>query len=389
MSAGSSNDENTATLNTANRPIDELDAKVPPCLVLVVGPAKFVGKQWPMDKPSITLGRISTSDICIEEIGLSKSHAKFSVYNEKVSITDLHATNKTIVNGQVLKPFEPFLLQNNDQIKAGALVFKFLQKGILSETSEKARMQTELEAARTVQTSLLPSRQEARYQSVQIGGRYRPATECSGDWWWHWSCGDKAFAIIGDVTGHGAGAALITSAARGAITTIEGDASVGIDKVYTILSRALYGCAGGSIIMSAFIVEVTFWAAKLRYINASHTPAVWLPDSISAMRWNGLQHLTGGISPALGMQQDDYSIAESAVHPGARLMLLTDGITERADSSGAIISQNVFYKMLIEAHAAHVGSQSDFLDLLLRRSNEMAGQALQDDDITVVALDFF
>ncbi|NJM10055.1 MAG: FHA domain-containing protein [Bdellovibrionaceae bacterium] len=97
----------------------------PPSLTLIKGPAPFIGKQWMLNKKSMTLGRFATSEIQITEGSLSKAHARVTVVDGVVSIADLGATNGTSINGKILTPYSTYQLRHNDQIKAGGLVFKF------------------------------------------------------------------------------------------------------------------------------------------------------------------------------------------------------------------------------------------------------------------------
>lgn len=361
--------------------------KMPPCLVLVSGDASKIGRQWNLDKASTTLGRTEESDINSSEGGLSKAHAQFARNGETVVVMDLGSTNKTIVNGKTLTPQQPYTLANNDLIQAGALFFRFLQTGIVSETNEKARMQAELQSAREVQARVLPERAEATYGTVRVAGRYRSATECGGDWWWHWGGGDKAFLIIGDVTGHGAGAAMITSAARSAVSTLEHDETVTIEKVYDTLTRALRTCSSGDIVMSAFLVEYATRSGVLRYINASHVPSVLFPPG--AQDLSNIEIVDCKASPPLGSEKGVMSAGEIRVVPGARLVLLTDGITERKNASGKLIRDKEFYKMMMSVHLSSQGELGQFLDQLMAQSDLAAEDAELADDITIAAMDFF
>ncbi len=91
---------------------------------------------------------------------------------------------------------------------------------LLDQTAEKARMESELQTAKTVQETLFPETR-AKIGPLAIAGYYEPASECGGDWWHYCQIGNKIFLWIGDATGHGAPAALITSAAKSASTIIE------------------------------------------------------------------------------------------------------------------------------------------------------------------------
>ncbi|MGE4133486.1 MAG: SpoIIE family protein phosphatase [Bdellovibrionales bacterium] len=373
------------TLTDKDRMLDPR-IQVPPCLVLISGDPNSVGRQWNLIKPNTTLGRTDESDIHLGEGGLSKSHAQFSREGMNITVTDLGSTNKTIVNGTTLTPNQPHKIKNNDLIQAGKLFFKFLEKGVVTETAEKARMQAELETARNVQARVLPETAEAVYGTVRVGGRYRSATEVGGDWWWHWGAGDKAFLIVGDVTGHGAGAALITSAARSAVSTFEHDETVTIDKVYNTLTRAIHTCSTGDIVMSAFLVEYQTKTNILQFMNASHVPSALFPPGASDL--SHLVMLDCKSTPPLGSSAGAMTVAKAKIPPGSRLVLLTDGITERKNTAGRMIREKEFYKMLFETHQAHE-KQSQFLDQLMAQSDAIAQNAELADDITIAAMDFF
>ncbi|MDZ4661127.1 MAG: diguanylate cyclase [Pseudomonadota bacterium] len=121
--------------------------KEPPCLVLLVGPTRYIGKQWPITGTDLIIGRASQSQIYIDDRSVSKSHAKIilSELNE-VSIVDLESTNKTVINGRPVPSLTPVRLQNNDQLKTGNVIFKFLERGnIEAMTSKDIHDRTQLD----------------------------------------------------------------------------------------------------------------------------------------------------------------------------------------------------------------------------------------------------
>jgi diguanylate cyclase (GGDEF)-like protein len=101
----------------------------PPIVVVLIGPPGYVGKQYPISSNDIVIGRSVETQVYIDDKSLSRSHAKFAVVGGEVSIIDLGSTNKTIVNGNALPPLAPCKLKNNDQVKTGNVIFKFLEKG--------------------------------------------------------------------------------------------------------------------------------------------------------------------------------------------------------------------------------------------------------------------
>jgi len=116
--------------DTFNRRIEGA-AKSPPCLIMLEGPAGYVGKQWPIDRPDIIIGRSMTSGVFVDDRSVSRSHAKLSLSGGDVYILDLESSNRTIVNDEALPPLVPVKLNNNDQIKTGNVLFKFLERGSL------------------------------------------------------------------------------------------------------------------------------------------------------------------------------------------------------------------------------------------------------------------
>lgn len=111
--------------------------EAPPAVIVLVGPPGYIGKQWLLTKADLTIGRSVESDVYISDNSLSRAHAKFIVVGSDVSILDLGSTNKTQVNGVFLPPMAAKRLTNNDQIKAGNIIFKFLEKGSLEAISNQ------------------------------------------------------------------------------------------------------------------------------------------------------------------------------------------------------------------------------------------------------------
>lgn len=122
----------------------EQASRTPPVLVMLEGPAGYVGKQWPLDKGDLIVGRSMTSSIFVDDRSVSKSHAKISIANGDVFILDLESTNRTVVNDDTVPPLVPVKLTNNDQIKVGNVLFKFLEGGSI-EAHAMEHLQTKSE----------------------------------------------------------------------------------------------------------------------------------------------------------------------------------------------------------------------------------------------------
>lgn len=109
--------------------------QAPPVLVLLVGPANMIGRQWPIEDTDRIMGRAATAHVVVEDKSVSKAHAKLMLAAGDVSIVDLESTNKTVLNGKIVPPLTPVKLKNNDQIKLGNIIFKFLERGNIETVS--------------------------------------------------------------------------------------------------------------------------------------------------------------------------------------------------------------------------------------------------------------
>lgn len=129
--SGGRDDTNEKTMvasdTTLKRELLRSDS-APPVLVVLMGPPGYQGKQWALTD-AFVIGRAIESNVFIDDKSLSRSHARIDIKENKVYVVDLGSTNKTIVNGQILPPMVLCEVKNNDQIKTGNVIFKFLETG--------------------------------------------------------------------------------------------------------------------------------------------------------------------------------------------------------------------------------------------------------------------
>lgn len=112
--------------------------QAPPAIVALIGPPGYQGKQWSIAQTDIVIGRSVECQVYIDDKSLSRSHAKFAIVGSEVSIIDLGSTNRTQVNGVTIPPLAPCLLKNNDQIKTGNVIFKFLERGSIEAVTNRS-----------------------------------------------------------------------------------------------------------------------------------------------------------------------------------------------------------------------------------------------------------
>jgi len=79
-----------------------------------------------MEAASLTIGkRRGEVQLCLEDMSVSRLHAKLIREGEDVYIEDLNSTNGTYKNGLRLKPYEKRKLEIGDEIKCGRRILIF------------------------------------------------------------------------------------------------------------------------------------------------------------------------------------------------------------------------------------------------------------------------
>lgn len=90
-------------------------------LIAQTGPS--AGKEFPLTKEVITIGRGSGNDIVLPDPRVSRQHAEIRRQDDEFIITDLGSTNGTFVNGVRIE--EPQPLRRGDRIEIGTTAFLF------------------------------------------------------------------------------------------------------------------------------------------------------------------------------------------------------------------------------------------------------------------------
>jgi len=199
---------------------------------------------------------------------------------------------------------------------------------LMSESVEKARMEGELKTAKTVQETLFPS-ENLNLPWLRIAGFYEPASECGGDWWYYSIINeDLAYLWIGDATGHGAAAALLTSAARSAASLVEA-AGKNVAESLSMLNKSLYDVSKGKLMMTFFLGIYNRKTKILTYANASHDPPFLLRYKEGVLKKKDLEPLNESVGNRLGQSASSaYEIVQVQLSSKDRIFFYTDGLAD-------------------------------------------------------------
>jgi phosphoserine phosphatase RsbU/P len=257
---------------------------------------------------------------------------------------------------------------------------------LMEQTAENARMEAELKTAHTVQDTLFPQ-SEAHIGPISIYGKSVPATECGGDWWHYSEKNNKVFIWIGDATGHGVPAALLTSAARAVASVIENIDDVSPAQALSILNKAIHSTSKGQMMMTFFLACIDFDKNKMTYCNASHDPPFFLSHEVDGKpKRKDYIPLMDVNSPRLGERHDsEYKDFEMDISRGDKIVFYTDGIVDVKSPEGDLYGERRFIKALSRNADSKV---NDTVDWVFENFNEFRQQTPLDDDVTLVIVQY-
>ncbi|UCD98930.1 MAG: FHA domain-containing protein [Chloroflexota bacterium] len=126
-------------------------------LVMKTGPAP--GKVYTLDKSVISIGREAGSDVFINDVEVSRKHARLTSQFGDYLLEDLGSTNGTFVNSQhltgqrILKPGDSILLGENIALAFEEVRFdpNAVQVGVSSESASPEPLEFETSAPQEAQ----------------------------------------------------------------------------------------------------------------------------------------------------------------------------------------------------------------------------------------------
>lgn len=265
---------------------------------------------------------------------------------------------------------------------------------LMRERVEKARLESEMRTAKMVQDQFFPSR-DVGDRNLRIVSFYQPASECGGDWWGYYPLSSRLHLLcIGDATGHGVPAALVTAMVFATASVLarsvteSGEVAYTPSMFLTEFNRTLYESGKGQHTMTFFVGLLNLDTGKLTYANASHNfPMLIRPSEVDAegkRKWNRSQRKElSHVGAPLGFDPTStYQDQVIEVNPGDRLVLYTDGLFECTNADKKQWGKRKFMKQVEATHDAP--DLESAKALIVKAAFEHFNGYPADDDITLV-----
>ncbi len=262
---------------------------------------------------------------------------------------------------------------------ASHIAISFENLRMMNIEASRREMQKDLELSATIQKMLFPKEKELHFDGLRIAGFNRPAIQCGGDWWWYEMVDEKKFRLfVCDVTGHGAGPAMITSYIAACFKFRQSETkNLSLPDLIETISGLLLNLTESEYLVSSIALEIDLEKKTLQCWN-SGSPGAYI------LRKDGGTETIGGMGSLLGTPNFEVSKVETELRSGDRIFIPTDGLMELLLPDGSNFGIRRTLKVMDKTRDMNV---QEGLQYLVSQLDEMRGQEPQDDDITTIYLE--
>ena len=250
----------------------------------------------------------------------------------------------------------------------------FWQQRLQRERIERARIEQELQVARSIQQASLP-KEVPTLEGWQISPFYQPAREVGGDFYDFLELQDGQLGlIVGDATGKGVPAALVMASTRSMLRAVA-QSSESPGDVLRKVNDPLVTDIPPNMFVTCFYAILDPKRGSLSYANAGHdVPYLHRNGDAEELRARGMPL---GLMPGMS-----YEEKETTLEPGEAALVYSDGLVEAHDTKG-----EMFGFPRLQALVAEHAEERSLGDILLEELYSFVGDGWeQEDDITLLTL---
>jgi phosphoserine phosphatase RsbU/P len=247
-------------------------------------------------------------------------------------------------------------------------------------TAEKERIESELQVANKIQSSMLP-RTFPPYPDIKNLDLYatmEAAREVGGDFYDFFPLDNRRFCFsIGDVSGKGIPAALFMVITRTILKnqTLQGNP---LAEIFNQTNNLLCSDNVEDMFVTVFMGILDPESGEVEYVCAGHNPPLISRQGGDCQFLDVKRNLVLG-----GMEDFSYQAQKITLEPGDLLFLYTDGLNEAMNEKGDLFGDKRMFTSINDI-------KGDNVRRVIDRLKEAVGNFVQDtpasDDLTMLAL---
>jgi serine phosphatase RsbU (regulator of sigma subunit) len=214
----------------------------------------------------------------------------------------------------------------DDIAKQGAAALELAND--YTDAVEAVRRRKPPTPAAEIQQNLFPPR-IARVSGAQLAGGLLPTYEVGGDWFDFVENRDGAWFAIADAAGTGPTAAGLGAAALGALRAAR-RSGYDLQEALKAMNETVQRLGNPDFYVTALVARWRAATSTFTWVNCGHPHAYHVDVD------GNVAELEGPVHPPLGTTDDEpaFMPSDRRLSAGERLILVTDGITERRTEGG-------------------------------------------------------
>jgi sigma-B regulation protein RsbU (phosphoserine phosphatase) len=254
-----------------------------------------------------------------------------------------------------------------------------LESQRLRKDAEAAKLfLQELEIARDVQQHLLPQDLPA-IPGLDFAGYCRSAKFVGGDYYDFLPMRDGGlFFTLGDVSGKGIAAAVLMASIQASLRSQVVRPPDSLADLMGDFNKAVYSFSTSDKYSTLFCGMLNIASGKLTYVNAGQVRPMLLRCGTGQ-----IERLDCGGLPVGLLDACEYEQGTVVLQPGDAVLCFSDGISEATNAKGDMWDETEVAKIV---QACGRLSAKQMIDRLVAMTDAFAGEAEQNDDMTVVAI---
>ncbi|SEN46931.1 Serine phosphatase RsbU, regulator of sigma subunit [Roseovarius tolerans] len=253
-------------------------------------------------------------------------------------------------------------------------------------------LDSDLIEAKKLQQSLVSERYRD-FGTAEVSLLLQSAGHVGGDLVGMFPISEGRIGLYGiDVSGHGISSALMTARLAGYLSSSVPEQNLALQKTrvggfaprppaeaIAMLNRVIMSEMETEHYFTIALADVDLQSGQVIIAQAGH-PYPALQRATGAVEFIGQGGLPVGLIDAAELQQFEVTMA-----PGDRLLIHSDGVTECAARDGALLDEDGLSRILRDLRQTRGRA---FLESLIWRLSDFAGDADFQDDISAVLLEF-
>lgn len=294
------------------------------------------------------------------------------------------ASADAIAGGDLHAPLPE--IRSNDELMTLKNSFATMQTSLeermkqLKEVNEaQGRIEGELQSARAIQQSMLPSTFPPFEGCPEVAayGQLTPAKEVGGDLFDIFIRKRKLYFCIGDVSGKGVPASLLMAVTRSLFRNLSGRVDNASQIVYSI-NNALAENNSQNMFATFFMGILDLDTGHLCYCNGGHNAPLLLRDQAAFI--DVIPNLPLGV-----MERFEFQTQEMDLAPGDTVFLYTDGLTEAENADKKLFGEERTLETAQRMCHQPVRRQIELMDGAVA---VFVDSAQQSDDLTMMSVQY-